>query len=72
MWVATTIIEVQDERKRPSVIEFWIKVAEKLAEMNNFLGVMEMIGGLGNNAVARLKKTWKNVSKVSNLFFLEQ
>lgn len=61
-WVATTLFEVPDDKKRAVLVEHWIKVAEKLLDLNNFNGVMELIGGLGSTSVVRLKKTWKNVS----------
>ncbi len=61
-WVATTVFEVPDDKKRAVLVEHWIKVAEKLLDLNNFNGVMELIGGLGSTSVVRLKKTWKNVS----------
>lgn len=31
--------------------------------MNNFTGLMEIIGGLGATSVNRLKKAWKGVSR---------
>jgi hypothetical protein len=43
-WIASTVIEAPDEKKRVVTIEFWIKVAEKLFEMNNFAGLMELVG----------------------------
>ncbi len=48
-----------DDRKRTALLEHWIKVAEKLLELNNFNGVMELVAGLGNTSVVRLKKMWK-------------
>ncbi len=61
-WVATTLFDMPDDKKRAALVEHWIKVAEKLLDLNNFNGVMELIGGLGSTSVVRLKKTWKNVS----------
>jgi hypothetical protein len=62
-WVAATVVEAPDDKKRSQVIEYWIKVADKLYDMNNFAGVMEMVGGLGSTSVVRLKKAWKGVSR---------
>ncbi len=62
-WVAATVVDAPDEKKRVALLEYWIRVAEKLFELNNFAGLMELVGGLGSTSVARLKKTWKNVSR---------
>jgi son of sevenless-like protein len=62
-WVAATVVDAPDEKKRVALVEYWIKVGEKLFELNNFAGLMELVGGLGSTSVVRLKKTWKNVSR---------
>lgn len=49
--------------QRTALVEHWIKVGERLLELNNFNGVMELIGGLGSTSVIRLKKTWASVSR---------
>ncbi len=41
-WIAHSVIECPDEKKRVATVEYWIKVAERLFEMNNFAGVMEV------------------------------
>ncbi len=61
-WVAATVIDAE-EKKRVAVIEYWIRVAEKLFEFNNFAGLMELVGGLGSTSVMRLKKCWVKVSR---------
>jgi hypothetical protein len=41
-WIAHSVIDCPDEKKRVAMVEYWIKVAERLFEMNNFAGVMEV------------------------------
>jgi hypothetical protein len=56
-----------DDKKRVAMVEYWISVAEALLELNNFSGVMEMMGGLGATSVMRLKRTWASVNKVCGM-----
>lgn len=62
-WVATTVIEAASDSQRTSIVEFWIGVSDALLDLNNFNGIMEIMGGLGATSVARLKKLWGSISK---------
>ena len=62
-FVAASVVEAPDDRKRGQTIEFWVRVADRVFDMNNFAGLMEIVGGLGATSVVRLKKAWKGVSR---------
>lgn len=62
-WVVESILAEENLRKRASCIEHWIKTADKCYELNNFNAVMEIISGLGNSAIHRLKRTWEKVPR---------
>mmetsp|Transcript_637 Transcript_637/g.885 ORF Transcript_637/g.885 Transcript_637/m.885 type:complete len:501 (+) Transcript_637:242-1744(+) len=60
-WVATEIVMKTDIKDRVVALKKFISVAEALAQMNNFNGVMEVIAGLNLFAVERLRNTWAQV-----------
>jgi len=60
-WVATEIMMQTELKQRISVLKKFIDVAQRLKEMNNFNGVMEVIGGLNMFVVTRLKGTWEQI-----------
>jgi len=39
-------------------------------ELNNFHGVMAIIGGLGSTSVHRLRKTWKGLSNCLSIILI--
>jgi len=57
-WVATEIVMQTDLKTRIQVLKKFIGVAERMKAIGNFNGVMEIIGGLNQLAVQRLKETW--------------
>lgn len=48
---------------RITTIKYFVALAEKLLEMNNFCSMTAIISGLGSVSVSRLKKTWALVPK---------
>lgn len=60
-WVATEIVMKTDIKDRVVALKKFIAVAESLAQMNNFNGVMEVIAGLNLFAVERLRNTWAQI-----------
>ncbi|TKA78471.1 hypothetical protein B0A49_03848 [Cryomyces minteri] len=61
--VADTILGIQDYKKRALMIEQWVKVAMRCAELKNYDGVLAIICALTSSAVERLKETWGVVSE---------
>jgi len=58
-WVIKNILAQQDLKMRIKVVNKFIKLADKLKKLNNINGLMEILSGLQNAAVFRLKKTWE-------------
>ncbi len=48
-------------RERIECVIYFLEVAQALREMHNFNGLMELLAGLRNSAVHRLKKTWEGI-----------
>ncbi|ORY03974.1 ras GEF, partial [Basidiobolus meristosporus CBS 931.73] len=57
-WVAHTILQEEDVRKRLSVLKHFIMIAEKCYTLNNFNTLMAIMCGLNSSMISRLKKTW--------------
>mmetsp|Transcript_9301 Transcript_9301/g.23316 ORF Transcript_9301/g.23316 Transcript_9301/m.23316 type:complete len:480 (-) Transcript_9301:83-1522(-) len=61
-WVATEIVFQKEQKARTAILKKFINLAEKCLELNNFNTVMEILGGMNNVAVQRLKRTWAALS----------
>jgi hypothetical protein len=61
-WVAHEILRGADPKARARRIEFWLELARELEQLNNFNGITEILAGIDNSAVYRLKRTWQHVS----------
>eukprot|EP01094_Clydonella_sp_ATCC50884_P016857 TRINITY_DN2846_c0_g1_i1.p1 TRINITY_DN2846_c0_g1~~TRINITY_DN2846_c0_g1_i1.p1 ORF type:complete len:1130 (-),score=536.32 TRINITY_DN2846_c0_g1_i1:96-3485(-) len=57
-WVATEVVKVEQVKQRAKVLQHVIEIAEHCKSLNNFNAMMEIISGLQNSAVFRLKQTW--------------
>lgn len=59
-WVTTECTKEpkRKAKKRAGIITYFIKLAMELKSLNNLNGVMEIVAGLGNIAVKRMKKVW--------------
>jgi len=62
-WIATTVINEEKVKERSKLVIFFLHLAEELSDLNNFSGVMQVLSGLNNAAVGRLKKTFAQVRK---------
>ncbi|EGC36093.1 hypothetical protein DICPUDRAFT_32378 [Dictyostelium purpureum] len=68
-WVATEVVTTPHPKKRVEVLKRFISVAEHCKKINNFNTLMEIISGLSNSAVSRLKETWKSLpTRYTNSF----
>jgi len=57
-WVATEIVRHETPKDRARALARLLQIAESLKEIGNFNGVMEILSGIGNSGVFRLKQTW--------------
>lgn len=68
-WVSTCVVQKSKQRTRVKVIEWFIGLAGKCKEFNNFHSVIAIMGGLRAPAVVRLKRTWESINpKVQSVF----
>ncbi|KAJ5073248.1 guanine nucleotide exchange factor [Anaeramoeba ignava] len=61
VWIAGEIVAPEKPKSRAAMISYFIKFSQKCNELNNFNSIQEVIAGLTNSAVHRLKKTWELV-----------
>eukprot|EP01088_Endostelium_zonatum_P007577 TRINITY_DN1988_c1_g1_i1.p1 TRINITY_DN1988_c1_g1~~TRINITY_DN1988_c1_g1_i1.p1 ORF type:complete len:1287 (-),score=395.26 TRINITY_DN1988_c1_g1_i1:145-4005(-) len=62
-WVASSIVEIYDIKSRTVMMNRFITIAVKCFELNNFNCVMEILSGLQNASVYRLKATFEMLPK---------
>ncbi|CAG8523560.1 11449_t:CDS:2, partial [Acaulospora colombiana] len=61
-WVAESILNQPEIKKRCSLIKHFVAVAEKCRVLNNFNSLTAIISGLNSAPIHRLKRTWEMVS----------
>lgn len=61
-YVGYMILRKEDPRRRVQVIRYFVQVAEKCRQLNNFSSMTAIISALYSSPIHRLKKTWKYVS----------
>ncbi|KAI9761152.1 MAG: hypothetical protein M4579_001199 [Chaenotheca gracillima] len=69
--VADTILQLEDVKKRATMIKQWIKIAKKCLKLNNYDSLMAIVCSLNNSTILRLKRTWEVVSHKSKATFEE-
>ncbi|WVQ97370.1 hypothetical protein IAU59_004482 [Kwoniella sp. CBS 9459] len=57
-WVADSILNETDAKKRASLVKFFIKLADKCLILSNFSTMFAVLAGLNSSTILRLKKTW--------------
>jgi len=62
-WVVSEILSLPEITQRTSAIRKFIQCAQQCQRVNNYNGVIEIIGGLQNTAVYRLTKSWEGVGE---------
>lgn len=62
-FVVYMIVRKEDQRKRVQVIRFFVNVAEKCRQYNNYSSMTAIISALYSSPIHRLKKTWSLVSR---------
>lgn len=67
-WVADSILDEKDPKKRAALLKFFIKLADRCLGLNNFSTLFAVLAGLNSSTILRLKKTWDVLSpKYRNL-----
>jgi hypothetical protein len=62
-WAASMILREDDLRRRANVIEFFIMTAEACLTMNNFNGLLQIIGSFSKTEIHRLTNSWELVPR---------
>ncbi|KAF5374965.1 hypothetical protein D9758_000507 [Tetrapyrgos nigripes] len=66
-WVTSTILNNDQLSRRADTVDFWIKVAEKCRNMNNFASMSAIINALSSTVILRLHLTWAHVGRKNTL-----
>jgi len=67
-WVLYEIITTPNLKMRQTILKRFIQLAKLLFDLKNYSGVMEVISGLNNAALQRMKKTWSISEKHLEIF----
>jgi son of sevenless len=57
-FVSFNIVNNQNIKKRAKVIEYFIKLTIEFLNIRNFNAIFEIMSGLNNSSIFRLKKSW--------------
>ncbi|CBQ73217.1 related to Guanyl nucleotide exchange factor Sql2 [Sporisorium reilianum SRZ2] len=68
-WVAETILQQEDLKKRAALIKHFISIADRCRALNNFSGMWAIVSALSTAPVHRLRRTWDAVSQKHVLVF---
>ena len=60
--VADCILQLEDPKKRATIIKQWVKIAKKCLQLENYDSLMAIICSLNSSTILRLKRTWDQVS----------
>ncbi|KAJ3567040.1 hypothetical protein NP233_g6622 [Leucocoprinus birnbaumii] len=64
-WVAESILNEQDLKKRTTLIKFFIKVADRCTSLHNYSTSRSILAALDSSTIARLHQTWAGVPQKS-------
>lgn len=58
-WVATEIVNTEKLTDRVMKVKKFLNIAKMCRDIGNFNGIMEILAGLQNSSIHRLKRTWE-------------
>ena len=61
-WVADSIMDETDVKRRAAIIKHWIKVCSKCMSLNNYSSLYNIFCALESASIQRLNKTWPLLS----------
>uniref|UniRef100_A0A3Q1FX01 RAS guanyl releasing protein 2 n=1 Tax=Acanthochromis polyacanthus TaxID=80966 RepID=A0A3Q1FX01_9TELE len=68
-WIQLMVLSKPTAPQRAAVISHFIRVAQKLLQLQNFNTLMAVVGGLSNSSISRLKDTETHISAETNKVF---
>ncbi|EPQ54463.1 ras GEF [Gloeophyllum trabeum ATCC 11539] len=66
-WVAESILNELDMKKRVGLVKFFIKVADRCSTLNNFSTSRSILAALDSSTISRLHQTWMGVPQKNKL-----
>ncbi|KAL1710977.1 ras guanine nucleotide exchange factor domain-containing protein [Schizophyllum commune] len=60
-WVAESILNEADAKKRTALVKFFIKLADRCTALNNFSTSRSVLAALDSSTIARLHQTWNGL-----------
>jgi len=60
-WVATQILSAISPKQQSTIIKRFIKIAKALRKVHNYNSMMQIMSGLQNLSVVRLRQAWRGV-----------
>ncbi|XP_015254035.1 PREDICTED: RAS guanyl-releasing protein 2 [Cyprinodon variegatus] len=68
-WIQLMVLSKPTAPQRAAVVSHFIRVAQKLLQLQNFNTLMAVVGGLSNSSISRLKETQSHISAETNKVF---
>ncbi|XP_062240156.1 RAS guanyl-releasing protein 2-like isoform X1 [Platichthys flesus] len=68
-WIQLMVLSKPTAPQRAAVISHFIRLAQKLLQLQNFNTLMAVVGGLSNSSISRLKDTQSHISAETNKVF---
>uniref|UniRef100_A0A3Q2Q1M5 RAS guanyl releasing protein 2 n=1 Tax=Fundulus heteroclitus TaxID=8078 RepID=A0A3Q2Q1M5_FUNHE len=69
-WIQLMVLSKPTAPQRAAVVSHFIRVAQKLLQLQNFNTLMAVVGGLSNSSISRLKDTQSHISAETNKVLL--
>lgn len=63
MYIVTSILQGESDDERLRRLKFWLSLIPPLTKLRNFEALMQVLSGVANSSVYRLKYLWKDVGK---------
>ena len=57
-WVAESILNEPDTKKRTALVKFFIKLADRCVSLKNYSTPRSILAALDSSTIARLHQTW--------------
>lgn len=71
-WVVKVIVQTEKKSARARLIQRFVTLAKECLDIGNFQTAMQILSGLENSAITRLKKTWAEIGKNSTLIEIKK
>lgn len=68
-WIQLMVLSKPTAQQRAAVVTHFIRVAQKLLQLQNFNTLMAVVGGLSNSSIIRLKDTQAHISNDTNKIY---